>query len=193
MKGGILMFCHKCGHKLPEDARFCTRCGAPVREAEQPETAAVNRDYNPAPVVSEAPAATAAAEKPAVIPAESVTVITEEPAPRMQSAPGKKKGMGASVTALVFGIFSILLFPIGLVLGLVAVICGGVGLKRCGSGMAAAGLVTGIIGMVVGLVVAAGFFAGLGVMRRYNVWDEVAPYTDYRNWEPVSIYGDFYM
>ena len=61
------MFCTQCGTKLPDDARFCTGCGAPVA----PKAAA----QAPAP-----------AEAPAVDPGETVVTLdavepTSEPAP----------------------------------------------------------------------------------------------------------------
>lgn len=34
------MFCNKCGNRLPVDSAFCSRCGAPVAAAEEPEKSA---------------------------------------------------------------------------------------------------------------------------------------------------------
>lgn len=71
------MFCTQCGTKLPDDARFCTNCGASVA----PKTA------TPAPVPAETQAAEPApAEAPAVDPGETVVTLdavepTSEPAP----------------------------------------------------------------------------------------------------------------
>lgn len=39
------MFCTRCGHELPPDAKFCTACGAKVKaagEAEKPKPTAVS-------------------------------------------------------------------------------------------------------------------------------------------------------
>lgn len=53
------MFCNQCGQKLPDDARFCPDCGAPVepdpapKAPEPPEEAAAG----PALKEAEAPAA----------------------------------------------------------------------------------------------------------------------------------------
>jgi len=33
------MFCNQCGHKSPEDARFCSACGAPLDRPEQVDDA----------------------------------------------------------------------------------------------------------------------------------------------------------
>ena len=84
--------------------------------------------------------------------------VGEEDVTETVRVPLKGKSKGLSVTSLVFGILSLILLPLGLVLGLVAVICGSKGAKRGGGGMASAGLVTGIIGMVFGFV-AAGIIA----------------------------------
>lgn len=71
------MFCTQCGTKLPDDARFCTNCGASVA----PKTA------TQAPAPAEARAAEPApAEAPAVDPGETVVTLdavepTSEPAP----------------------------------------------------------------------------------------------------------------
>ncbi|MBE2914538.1 zinc-ribbon domain-containing protein [Anoxybacillus flavithermus] len=29
------MFCHQCGEKVSDQARFCPQCGVPLREGEQ--------------------------------------------------------------------------------------------------------------------------------------------------------------
>lgn len=71
------MFCTQCGTKLPDDARFCTNCGASVA----PKTA------TQAPASAETQAAESApAEAPAVDPGETVVTLdavepTSEPAP----------------------------------------------------------------------------------------------------------------
>lgn len=71
------MFCTQCGTKLPDDARFCTNCGASVA----PKTAT----QAPAPTETRA-AKPAPAESPAVDPGETVVTLdavepTSEPAP----------------------------------------------------------------------------------------------------------------
>lgn len=71
------MFCTQCGTKLPDDARFCTNCGASVA----PKTAT----QAPAPTETRA-AEPAPAESPAVDPGETVVTLdavepTSEPAP----------------------------------------------------------------------------------------------------------------
>lgn len=71
------MFCTQCGTKLPDDARFCTNCGASVapKTATQAPAPAETQTTKPAP-----------AEAPAVDPGETVVTLdavepTSEPAP----------------------------------------------------------------------------------------------------------------
>lgn len=71
------MFCTQCGTKLPDDARFCTNCGASVapKTATQAPASAETQAAEPAP-----------AEVPAVDPGETVVTLdavepTSEPAP----------------------------------------------------------------------------------------------------------------
>ena len=71
------MFCTQCGTKLPDDARFCTNCGASVapKAATQAPAPAETQAAEPAPT-----------EAPAVDPGETVVTLdavepTSEPAP----------------------------------------------------------------------------------------------------------------
>lgn len=71
------MFCTQCGTKLPDDARFCTNCGASVapKTATQAPASAETQAAEPAPT-----------EAPAVDPGETVVTLdavepTSEPAP----------------------------------------------------------------------------------------------------------------
>jgi hypothetical protein len=43
-KGWFMQYCQKCGEKLADDARFCTKCGAPVIRSEQPVNRRVVRE-----------------------------------------------------------------------------------------------------------------------------------------------------
>lgn len=77
------MFCTQCGTKLPDDARFCTGCGAPVA----PKAAA----QAPAPTETQA-TEHAPAEAPAVDPGETVVTLdavepTSETAPAAEPTP----------------------------------------------------------------------------------------------------------
>lgn len=160
LERGFLMFCHKCGHELPAEAKFCTRCGTAVNKVE-PRENIPNRDYVP------------------TVQVRTQSTCAVKSAPQVQV---EKKPIGVSVTSLVFGILSLLLFPLGLILGLVAVICGGIGLKRSSSGMASAGLAMGIIGIVLGVVVSAIIFFSIYEISVYDVWDTSAPYMFDEEW-----------
>lgn len=71
------------------------------------------------------------------------------------SADTSKKGNGAAITSMIFGILSVTCFcccGMGVICGLTAIIFAIVSYKKKGSfkGMAIAGLICGIIGMVTG-------------------------------------------
>ena len=84
------------------------------------------------------------------------------PAGYDQGAPAKSNGLG--IAALVLGILSIpaAFFFVGLVFGLLAIIFGIIGLRRVkarradNKGMAIAGLVTGIVGLILSIIVVIG-------------------------------------
>lgn len=84
-------------------------------------------------------------------------------APIARKMPRQEK-KGLSIASMVLGICSIVLWFIGFVPAVLAVIFGGIGLKRgVGKGFAIAGLVTGIVGLVVSAI----FFLAM-VVTTYN-------------------------
>lgn len=86
------MFCTQCGTKLPDDARFCTGCGAPVtpKAATQAPTPAETQAAEPAP-----------AEAPAVDPGETVvTLDAVEPTSEPSPAPETVTDPGETVVTL---------------------------------------------------------------------------------------------
>lgn len=75
------MFCTKCGNQLRENARFCPKCGAPVRAAQPP--VAVAAAPAPKPAAAQAPQ-TAAVQTPqpaAVQTPQPAAVQAPQPAP----------------------------------------------------------------------------------------------------------------
>lgn len=95
-KGAHLMFCTQCGTKLPDDARFCTGCGAPVA----PKTAT----QAPAPTETQA-AEPAPAQVPAIDPGETVVTLdavepTSENASAVEAAAETVTDPGETVVTL---------------------------------------------------------------------------------------------
>jgi uncharacterized RDD family membrane protein YckC len=43
----IKMYCSKCGEKLPDDSKFCTKCGAPVRLEARAESVVARFESDP--------------------------------------------------------------------------------------------------------------------------------------------------
>ena len=90
------MFCTQCGTKLPDDARFCTNCGASVapKAATQAPTPAETQAAEPAP-----------AEAPAVDPGETVVTLdavepTSENASAVEAAAETATDPGETVVTL---------------------------------------------------------------------------------------------
>ena len=73
-------FCPKCGGKLPENAKFCGKCGTPISQAPvvRPEPIAA---AEPEPVIPVQPEPIAAAEPEPVVPVQPEPIATAEPEP----------------------------------------------------------------------------------------------------------------
>lgn len=143
------MFCPQCGNNLINNTNFCSKCGAritppeasaeaPVVENAEPENTATvqNNEFTP---VQPAPFA-----QNNVYPTDVVYV---------SSGNG---GSGKAVTSLVLGILSLItwLLPIlGLPMSIVGLALGISGQKNQeGKGMATAGMVLSIIGLVLSAI-----------------------------------------
>lgn len=86
-----------------------------------------------------------------------VPELSAQPPPGVQpTAPAAaQSGIGMAVTALVLGISAIVTPPVGLVTGIIAIVLGGMSLRKPrGKGMAVGGIITGSIGIVISLLVA---------------------------------------
>jgi hypothetical protein len=119
------MYCSSCGIEIPQWSQFCAQCGRPVTV-----TPPVAESGWPVP-----------------------------PAGRISYPPSLglplAKTSGYFVASLVLGIASLIMYPLGVVLGGLAITFYAVGLHQSranpylqGKGMGIAGLVTGIVGAV---------------------------------------------
>ena len=136
------MFCEQCGGQLTEDARFCARCGAPVREA-----APASQPWAGPP--QQSPPSEAMPPPPMVAP--------PPPAPPAPSAGWDASGYttptktnGLAVASMVLGI--VWVYWIGSILALVFGYVAKGQIKRSngtqtGRGMAIAGIVLGWVGV----------------------------------------------
>jgi len=163
------MWCSKCGARFGDEDVFCPECGIRVSgKSEAPTTSAASETVTPA--AEETPAEgippAEATEAPATDELEPVVKSPVNPPPKPPALPNKparpaQRTSGWAVAALVLGIGAFTFLP---VLGaILAIIFAGIAkgsIKRGkgeikGGGMATAGLVLGIIGIIVPIVLAA--------------------------------------
>ncbi|MGI9027841.1 MAG: zinc-ribbon domain-containing protein [Candidatus Saccharimonadales bacterium] len=128
------MQCANCGNDLKQGARFCGNCGAqfmlppPVQPAETPTPASITGGQ-PQPVPS-----------------------TQNAGPPPAYAVPKQPRSGFSVTSLILGIVSILSFIIWFIsipFAIAAIVFGFIGKPKGSPGMALAGIIMGIIGIIL--------------------------------------------
>lgn len=100
--------------------------------------------------------------------------MTEVPPPPPMGAPmgaPQPQGKGMAIAALILGIVSVALclyWFIAIPVGIVAIVLGVIARKRgVGAGMALAGIITGAVGAVLGLIIAILTFAGGGFLEGY--------------------------
>ena len=136
------MICKKCGLELEENAIFCSRCGSRVDAQEQNNaqntyyTPPYNNQYN----------------QPNQ-PYNQYPNNSYQPYTQSTSAPGQ----GMAVASLVMGIMSLIIFaiiagPLGIIFGSIAKSKGNT------SGMATAGIICGICG-IIGWIAVLIFFS----------------------------------
>jgi len=118
------MNCPNCNHEVSVGAGFCGNCGQPIPQPVAPVQAAT-------PV-------------PGQVPVQPVA-----------QAPVEKSGSGKAVASLVLGILGFVgaLIPIiGLIMGITALVLGITSKNSTKKGMATAGLILGIIVIILSLV-----------------------------------------
>ena len=124
------MNCPKCNHEISVDAQFCGNCGQPVTQT--------------------------------ATPVESVVQTSVQPVAQVPVAPVESSDSGKAIASLVLGILGFVgsLIPlIGLIMGIGALMLGLNSKNSAKKGMATAGLILGIIVIVLSLI-----FWG------YNIW-----------------------
>lgn len=146
------MVCKNCGAELAQDAKFCTVCGAQVETTVPPQQQyTTSGEYSAQPQAGQ--------------PVYTQPVM-QQPVYVAQNQPGH----GFAVASLVLGIVSF--FCCGFITGILAIIFGAVAKNKGNrSGMATAGIVCGIVGIV--LLIFVYIFAGEAYTDLYN---EFTPY-----------------
>lgn len=130
------MICKNCGMNNDDNARFCTNCGTDlsIPAANEP---VYEQPVQEAPVYEQPVYAQPAYQAP-----------VQEAAPKQSGA-----GKALAIVGMILGILSLVLFCVpylGFPCGLAAIILAAIAKgKGCRSGMATAGLVTGIIGTII--------------------------------------------
>ncbi len=116
----------------------------------------------------------------------------------VHAAPAEQKS-GLSIAAMVLGISSLVLWFVGFILAVLAIIFGAIGLKRKrGRGFAITGLVTGIIGLIVsiGILISVTIVSYNGISTRATDTSvqaqasSVAKEAEYY-WAENGVYPDF--
>lgn len=145
-----MRFCDNCGLGNTEEASFCVQCGAPL--ATEPEAAAAI----PVPEGDGAAAPGPAVPPPAGPWQPPAMLPPGHPPYLIVTAP---KYVGFAIASMVLGIVSIWMYPLGFILGILGIVFWKTAVDRLaanptmrGAGMATAGLVCGIIGIVVSLL-----------------------------------------
>ena len=146
------MVCKNCGAELAQEAKFCTVCGAQVETTVPPQQQyTTSGEYSAQPQAGQ--------------PVYTQPVM-QQPVYVAQNQPGH----GFAVASLVLGIVSF--FCCGFITGILAIIFGAVAKNKGNrSGMATAGIVCGIVGIV--LLIFVYIFAGEAYTALYN---EFTPY-----------------
>lgn len=190
------MNCGKCGQPLEQGAAFCGNCGQQILLPPQPSPAPITQQTTPVPSpVPMAPAAPSIAPAtPAIPPAIAAPVAsTAQPtsplaapvpaavplgvsaipaAAPVYATPAVASTSNQPLVAMIVGIVALLLSfsLLGLPLAITAIVLGSLGMKKGGNkGMAIAGLVLGIISIVIfSVLFILGVMAGVQEAQKNN-------------------------
>lgn len=162
------MQCSNCGQELVAGGAFCGNCGAKISNSinAQPTGNLAQQDV-PVTPLSNTPQAPTAEQPPLpqqppisqnpsgqLAPLTPVSNAGSQTLPNTATAIPKEQsgGSGLSIASMVLGIFSILNFIFwftAIPLSILAIIFGVIGMNKSGRGMALAGIITGVIGIIV--------------------------------------------
>ena len=131
------MYCRKCGRQIPDEAEHCPLCGTPTQGTYDPGQ---EYDSNGAEYGSGY--------------SYSNPGRYDDPAPGYSD--GKQSGdrRGLAIASLVLGVLSIVVCcmpAFALPFGVIAIFAGIFGMKSSGRNLAIAGIVTGVIGLALGI------------------------------------------
>lgn len=142
------MFCKYCGANCPDNAQICSACGSNLTMQQQPAQAAYQQAQPQQPQYQQPQYQQPQQpqyQQPQQVPYQPGQMPYPQP---VMPAPGK----GLAVAGLVLGIISFFCIPV--VTGLLGIIFGGVAKsKGYRGGMATAGIVCGIIGIVGAILI----------------------------------------
>lgn len=150
------MFCPKCGSQIPEGGHFCTKCGAAISQQPPIQQAAPQPPppAQPQPVYQPPPPQ----PQPVYQPPPAYQQPTPPPVyqqPPVQYAVAQEHTSGMAITALIMGIIGFILSP----LSVLAIIFGAIGIGQTsknpylkGKGLAVAGLILGIVNIVLWII-----------------------------------------
>ena len=165
------MNCPKCQSPNADDALFCSNCGAPIEQPAAPVNDLPVYGADTAPAQPQQPAANPYSSMPVYGAGQNPYAQTPQPnqtygaAPNYSNytpagyygapKPGEQSKDWAAITALVCGILSIpccLAYGAGVLVAIAAVVFGIIGIKSTKKGMAIAGLICGVVGLLFGII-----------------------------------------
>ena len=127
------MFCRNCGAQLPDDSKFCYKCGTPTHLAEQKDQIVTKDDYDPF--------------EPLVSPTTNNSTTPPQPQAQPQNTTPSAADEG------IFGLVGFILAFFCPIVGLIFSIIGMT--KKKNNGLATAGFVLSILFTVIAIIIIA--------------------------------------